>query len=84
MAKRGIHNNFHASLLRKHHPNDDALFPMRSVAEPYDFGEPSTVEWLVDEIIDHHWDGRKLPFLVSQAFLERFPIRCTAQASAAL
>jgi hypothetical protein len=64
LAKRGIHNNFHASLLRKHHPNDDALFPMRSVAEPYDFGEPSTVEWLVDEIIDHHWDGRKLMFQV--------------------
>jgi hypothetical protein len=33
---------------------------MRSVAEPYDFGEPSTVEWLVDEIVSHHWDGRKL------------------------
>jgi hypothetical protein len=62
LAKRGIHNNFHASLIRKHHPNDDALFPMRSVAEPYDFGEPSTVEWLVDEIIGHHWDGRKILF----------------------
>jgi hypothetical protein len=60
LAKRGIHNNFHVNLLRKHHASDDSLFPMRSVAEPYDFGEPSTVEWLVDEIISHHWDGRKL------------------------
>ena len=62
LAKRGIHNNFHVSLLRKHHPNNDALFPMRSMAEPYDFGEPSDVEWLVDEITGHHWDGRKLLF----------------------
>ena len=49
-------------LLRKHHPNNDALFPMRSMTEPYDFGEPSNVEWLVDEITGHHWDGRKLLF----------------------
>ena len=35
---------------------------MRSMAEPYDFGEPSDVEWLVDEITGHHWDGRKLLF----------------------
>ena len=62
LAKCGIHNNFHVSLLRKHHPNNDALFPMRSMAEPYDFGEPSNVEWLVDKITGHHWDGRKLLF----------------------
>ena len=62
LAKCGIHNNFHVSLLRKHHPNNDALFPMRSMAEPYDFGEPSDVEWLVDKITGHHWDGRKLLF----------------------
>ena len=60
LAKRGIHNNFHVGLLRKHYPNDDALFPLRSLAEPYDFGEPLDVEWLVDEILSHHWDGRKL------------------------
>jgi hypothetical protein len=64
LAKRGIHNNFHVSLLRKHHHNDDVLFPSRSLADPYDFREPSEVEWLVDEIIGHHWDGRKLLFHV--------------------
>ena len=35
---------------------------MRSMAEPYNFGELSDVEWLVDEITGHHWDGRKLLF----------------------
>ena len=35
---------------------------MRSMAEPYDFGEPSNVKWLVDEITGHQWDGRKLLF----------------------
>lgn len=65
LAKRGIHNNFHVNLLRKYRPNDDALFPQRSLADPYDFGEPSDVEWLVDEITSHHWDGRKLMFHVT-------------------
>lgn len=62
LAKRGIHSNLHVSLLRKHSPNDDAIFPQRSLADPYDFGEPIDVEWLVDEITNHHWDGRKLVF----------------------
>ena len=64
LVKHGIHNRFHISLLHRHHPNDDALFPQRSLAEPYDFGEPSDVEWLVNEIRGHHWDGRKLMFHV--------------------
>ena len=62
LAKRGIHNNFHISLLRKHQANNDVLFPSRTFAEPYDFGEPLDTEWLVDEITGHHWEGRKLLF----------------------
>ena len=32
------------------------------MAEPYDFGEPSNIEWHIDNIIGHHWDGHKLMF----------------------
>ncbi|KIK50728.1 hypothetical protein GYMLUDRAFT_182363 [Collybiopsis luxurians FD-317 M1] len=57
LTKQGIYNNFHASLLRPHYPNDDDMFPSRSMVEPYDFSEPVNVEWVVDNIIGHQWDG---------------------------
>jgi hypothetical protein len=40
------------------------LFPNRSVSDPFDFGDPETAEWLVDDIIGHHWDGRRIFFHV--------------------
>ena len=52
------------SLLRPHHANDDALFPNRKKAEPYDFGAPEGAEWYVDEIVGHRWVGRNIEFLV--------------------
>ena len=62
LAKRGIHQNFHVSILRKHIPSDDSLFPNRNLSDPYDFGDPDSAEWLVNEIIGHHWDGRRIFF----------------------
>ncbi|KAG5349608.1 hypothetical protein C0989_002786 [Termitomyces sp. Mn162] len=52
MRCRGIHDVFHASLLRIHHPNDDRLFPGRldeQIVEP----EQHPVEWAADKIIGH-------------------------------
>ncbi|KAG6812123.1 hypothetical protein H0H93_013997, partial [Arthromyces matolae] len=52
MKQRGIHDVFHASLLRIHHPNDDRLFPGRldeQVVEP----EQHPTEWAADKIISH-------------------------------
>ena len=61
---RRIHPNFHASLLRRHEPNDDALFPGREARSFYDFGLDDQQEWLVDEIMGHRWNGRQIEFLV--------------------
>ena len=51
---------FHVALLRPHHPNDDALFPNRTLADEYDVGAPEDAEWLVDDIIGHQWKSKKL------------------------
>jgi hypothetical protein len=53
LSRRRVHPNFHVSLLRPHQANDDALFPDRTKAEPYDFGAPEDAEWYADEIIEH-------------------------------
>ena len=64
LVKQWIHNRFHMSLLRPHSPNDDALFPNRRKVQLYDFSVLDEMEWHVDEIIGHHWTGRKIEFLV--------------------
>jgi hypothetical protein len=64
LARRRIHPRFHVALLRPHSHNDDALFPNRKRAEPYDFGAPEDAEWYVDEIVGHQWKGRSVEFLV--------------------
>jgi hypothetical protein len=64
LVKRRVHSRFHVSLLRPHNANDDALFPNRARAEPYDFGTPDDGEWYVDEIKGHRWRGRHLEFEV--------------------
>jgi len=64
LIKQWIHKRFHMSLLRPHSPNNNALFPNRRKAQPYDFGLPDKVEWYVNKIISHHWTGRKIEFLV--------------------
>ncbi|RPD52182.1 hypothetical protein L226DRAFT_427436, partial [Lentinus tigrinus ALCF2SS1-7] len=59
LADRGVHPTFHVEWLRRHVPNDDALFPLRDSRAWYDMGEADDIEWLVDEIVGHRWvDGK--------------------------
>ena len=52
LKQRGVHNSFHASLLREHIPNDDRLFPGRMDSQLG--SEPDTEgEWAVDSILSH-------------------------------
>jgi hypothetical protein len=57
LVKCRIYPMFHVNLLRPHQPNNDILFPNRTSSDAYDFGAPEELEWLVDEIIGHHWEG---------------------------
>ena len=52
MKQRGVHNVFHASLLRIHIPNDDRLFPGRLDTQ-LSLGDSSEGEWAVDKILSH-------------------------------
>lgn len=64
LARRGIHPTFHASLLRRHEPNDDVLFPHRDTQVYYDIGSPEDAEYVVDELMAHEWHGDELWFHV--------------------
>lgn len=68
MAERRIHPWFHVSLLQPYEPNDDILFPhweARAFYDlGYDLGADDSMEWLVDEIIGHEWQGNKCCFHV--------------------
>ncbi|KAI4294106.1 hypothetical protein K525DRAFT_177055, partial [Schizophyllum commune Loenen D] len=61
LKKRGIHDVFHASLLRKHFPNDDRRFPGRLPHQIPGFGEQPT-EWAVDRILSHSGKGTSAIF----------------------
>ncbi|EJD42915.1 hypothetical protein AURDEDRAFT_34072, partial [Auricularia subglabra TFB-10046 SS5] len=61
---RGIHNAFHASLLRPHVTNDDVRFPGRQLGQLPGFKEPSA-DWTVTEITRHSGRGRELLFEVT-------------------
>ena len=52
LKQRGVHNVFHASLLRIHIPNDDRLFPGRLDTQ-LSLGDSSEGEWAVDKILSH-------------------------------
>ncbi|EMD34535.1 hypothetical protein CERSUDRAFT_27325, partial [Gelatoporia subvermispora B] len=52
LRKRGIHNVFHASLLRVHEPNDDRLFPGRMETQVFDL-EDKDNEWAIDKLVSH-------------------------------
>jgi hypothetical protein len=52
------------SLLRPHHPNNNALFPNRCTLESYDFGAPDDTEWYVEKITTHRWVGCSIEFEV--------------------
>jgi hypothetical protein len=53
LKQRGVHDVFHASLLRIHEPNDDRLFPGRMDTQ---IGEGLNIdrEWAVERIQSHH------------------------------
>jgi hypothetical protein len=59
-----LHQCFHVSLLRPHHPNDDALFPNRCYPDAYDFSALDNAEWYVEEIMAHKWCGCLIQFEV--------------------
>lgn len=59
-----IHPKFHVSLLRRHEPNDDALFPTREAKAFYDIGAHEETEWEVDEIVGHRWVANKVEISV--------------------
>ncbi|KZV64355.1 hypothetical protein PENSPDRAFT_588588 [Peniophora sp. CONT] len=62
LATRRIYPTFHVSKLRRHEPNDDRLFPARDSKFFYDFGAPHEDEWLIDEIVGHHWKKSSVEF----------------------
>ncbi|KAI0066377.1 hypothetical protein BV25DRAFT_1771488, partial [Artomyces pyxidatus] len=56
LKARGIHNAFHASLLRAHVPNDDRRFPGRQFNQLLGFNEAAS-EWAVERILSHSGQG---------------------------
>jgi hypothetical protein len=52
------------SRLHPFEKNDDKIFPKRKVRAYYDFSDAKDEEWLVDDILTHHWEGNKVSFLV--------------------
>ncbi|KAG6893520.1 hypothetical protein C0992_009691 [Termitomyces sp. T32_za158] len=52
LKRRGIHETFHASLLRIHIPNDDCLFPERTDNQMFEADEGER-EWAVNRIVSH-------------------------------
>jgi len=52
LKQRGVHNVYHASLMRIHHPNDDRLFPGRMDNQIGGDIDPEG-EWAVDKILSH-------------------------------
>ncbi|OJT02036.1 Retrovirus-related Pol polyprotein from transposon 17.6 [Trametes pubescens] len=63
LRARGIHDAFHASLLRPHFPNDDRRFPGRQFHQLPHFGEQPR-EWAVDRILSHSGRGSDAEFEV--------------------
>lgn len=68
LQEHQIHNKFHASLLRPHNPNDDALFPTREAKSYYNFGQNPEEEWQVEEITSHCWTAAKSKFQVKWTY----------------
>lgn len=52
LKRRGVHNVFHASLLRIHIPNDDRLFPGRLDSQVAEL-EDKDGEWAIDSLVSH-------------------------------
>jgi transposase InsO family protein len=58
LRKRRVHDVFHVSKLRKANENDLDSFPHRDVVVFYDFGHNDELEYTVQDIIAHRWEGR--------------------------
>jgi len=63
MKQRGVHDSFHASLLRIHAPNDDRLFPGRLESQ-INVEIESEGEWAVGKILSHAGSGENATFEV--------------------
>ncbi|KAJ7050774.1 hypothetical protein C8F01DRAFT_1092109 [Mycena amicta] len=61
LKTRGIHDVFHASLLRPHFPSDDRRFPGRQIHQIPGFGV-NPKEWAVDRILSHLGKGTEASF----------------------
>jgi len=61
LKQRGVHDVFHASLLRIHHPNDDRLFPGRLDNQLGGDIDPEG-EWAVDKVLSHYGSKRDAIF----------------------
>ncbi|KAJ2917715.1 hypothetical protein MD484_g2704, partial [Candolleomyces efflorescens] len=58
MTSRGIHDVFHASLLRVHHRNDDQLFPGRIDNQIWEYpNEGREKEFAIEKIVSHTGTG---------------------------
>ncbi|KAF9470910.1 hypothetical protein BDN70DRAFT_769165, partial [Pholiota conissans] len=63
LKQRGVHDVFHASLLRIHIPNDDRLFPGREFSQ-LNTGIDAEPEWAVDKFLGHSGRGSDARFKV--------------------
>lgn len=61
LKRRGVHDVFHASLLRAHEPNDDRLFPGRLESQISEL-EDQENEWAIEQIVAHKGAGRNAVF----------------------
>ncbi|KAG5335679.1 hypothetical protein C0989_000752, partial [Termitomyces sp. Mn162] len=59
MKRRGIHDIFHAALLRIHKPNDNQLFPGRLDEQ---IVEPEVNKWAAECIVVHHGSKTHMMF----------------------
>lgn len=61
LTRRGVHDVFHASLLRVHEPNDDKLFPGRLDTQVFDL-EDLEGGWMAEKILSHKSVNGNLEF----------------------
>lgn len=57
LKKRGVHDVFHASLMRIHVPNDDRLFPGQLDTQFGALDKQAEGEWAVESILSHSGSG---------------------------
>lgn len=57
LRQRGIHDVFHASLLRVHIPNDDRLFPGRLASQISELDDQEN-EWAIEKLTGHRGSGK--------------------------